>query len=49
MNRADNAKQFLQEYLMLKDSEKTIFSRIVNKLLGESFLVKEKQEDRDFS
>ena len=47
MNRADNAKQFLQEYLMLKDSEKTIFSRIVNKLLGESFLVKEKQEDRD--
>ena len=31
---------------MLKDSEKATFSKIVNKLLGESFLVKEKQDDR---
>ena len=46
MNKANNAEQFLQEYLMLKDSEKATFSKIVNKLLGESFLVKEKQEDR---
>lgn len=46
MNKANNAEQFLQEYLMLKDSEKVTFSKIVNKLLGESFLVKEKQEDR---
>lgn len=46
MNKANNAEQFLQEYLMLKDSEKATFSIIVNKLLGESFLVKEKQEDR---
>ena len=46
MNKANNTEQFLQEYLMLKDSEKAIFSKIINKLLGESFLVKEKQEDR---
>ena len=46
MNKANNAEQFLQEYLMLKDSEKATFSKIVNKLLAESILVKEKQEDR---
>lgn len=47
MNKTNSAEQFLQEFRMLKDSEKAIFSKIVNKLLGETFLVKEKQEDRD--
>lgn len=46
-NKSVNAENFAEEYKTLKDTEKVVFSKVVNKLLGETFLVKEKTEDKD--
>jgi hypothetical protein len=45
MNKAQAAKQFNDAYLLLKEGEKTIFSRIVNKLFQVNFLTKKKPGD----
>lgn len=45
MNKTAAAKQFNEEYINLKEGEKTIFSRIVNKLLQVNFITKKKPGD----
>lgn len=45
MNKTAAAKQFNDEYINLKEGEKTIFSRIVNKLLQVNFITKKKPGD----
>ncbi|MDX9691875.1 MAG: DUF4194 domain-containing protein [Acholeplasmataceae bacterium] len=45
MNKTQAAKQFNDAYSLLKEGEKTIFSRIVNKLFQVNFLTKKKPGD----
>jgi hypothetical protein len=45
MNKSQAAKQFNDNFIVLKEGEKTIFSRIVNKLLQVNFLTKKKPGD----
>lgn len=45
MNKTQAVKKFNEEYLNLKEGEKTDFSRICNKLLQVNFLTKRKPGD----
>lgn len=45
MNKTQAIKKFNEEYLNLKEGEKTEFSRIVNKLLQVNFITKRKPGD----
>ena len=38
---------FLEKYKTFNDTKKNNFSKIVNRLLNESFLIREKDEDKD--
>lgn len=38
---------FLEKYKIFNDTKKNNFSKIVNRLLNESFLIREKDEDKD--
>lgn len=46
MTKSEALKQFSEEYGKLKDSEREIFSKISLKLLDETFLVREKENER---
>ena len=45
MNKTQATKQFSENFLDLKEAEKTTFSRIVNKLLQVNLLTKRKIAD----
>lgn len=45
MNKTQAAKQFHEAYVDLKEGEKSIFSRIVNKLLQVNYITKKKPGD----
>jgi hypothetical protein len=45
MNKTQALKQFSDEYIIMKEGEKSTFSRIVNKLLQVNFLTKRKPGD----
>ena len=46
MTKSEALKQFNEEYGKLKDSEREIFTKISLKLLDETFMVREKENDR---
>jgi hypothetical protein len=45
MNKTQAAKQFNEQYIDLKEGEKSIFSRIVNKLFQVNYITKKKPGD----
>lgn len=50
MTKSEALKQFNEEYAKLKDSERELFTRLVLKLLDETFIVREKENERkDYS
>jgi len=50
MTKSEALKQFNEEYGKLKDSEREIFTKISLKLLDETFIVREKENERkDYS
>lgn len=46
MTKSEALKQFNEEYTKLKDSERELFTRLVLKLLDETFIVREKENER---
>ena len=46
MTKSEALKQFNEEYGKLKDSEREIFTKISLKLLDETFIVREKENER---
>ena len=47
MNDELTLLRFQENYLKLRDTEKSRFSKICNRLLNETFLIKSKEKDRD--
>ena len=41
------SEKFLEEYRTFNDTKKASFSKIINRLLNESFLIRDKEEDKD--
>lgn len=47
-DKTSELELFLEKYKTFNDTKKNNFSKIVNRLLNESFLIREKDEDKDY-
>ena len=46
MTKSEALKQFNDEYSKLKDTERELFTRLALKLLDETFIIRDKENER---